>query len=166
MKHQANFTKDPNGKQLNITRAYDAPVDKVWKAWTVAHILDQWWAPRPWKAETKSLDFRPGGLWHYSMVGPNGDRHWGRVEFSAIDPQHSFRATSGFCDENAVPNNTMPLMHWLTEFSGTATGSMIDVTISFDKEADLKTIVDMGFETGFSMGLSNLDEILEEALVV
>jgi uncharacterized protein YndB with AHSA1/START domain len=166
MKHQANFTKDPNGKQLNITRAYDAPVDKIWKAWTVAHVLDQWWAPRPWKAETKSLDFRPGGLWHYSMVGPNGDRHWCRVEFSAIDPQHSFKATSGFCDENAVPNNTMPLMHWLTEFSGTAAGSMIDVTISFDKEADLKTIVDMGFETGFSMGLGNLDEILEEALVV
>jgi hypothetical protein len=40
------------------------------------------------------------------------------------------------------------------------------VTISFDKEADLTTILEMGFETGFSMGLSNLDEVLEEARVV
>ncbi len=165
MKHLANFTTDLSAKQLNITRAFDAPVNKVWKAWTVAHILDQWWAPRPWRAETKTLDFRAGGLWLYSMVGPNGDRHWCRVEFKAIDPQRSFRADASFCDEHGAPNNSMPVMHWNTEFSATATGSKINVTISFDQEADLKTIVEMGFETGFSMGLSNLDELLEAALV-
>jgi uncharacterized protein YndB with AHSA1/START domain len=162
MKHETKFTKDPAGRKLHVTRAFDAPVENVWKAWTRQDILDQWWAPHPWKTETKSLDFKPGGLWHYSMVGPNGDRHWCRVEFSAIEPQHSFKATSGFCDEHGVPNNTLPLMHWHTEFSATAAGSMINVTISFDKEADLKTIVEMGFEAGFTMGLGNLDEVLAE----
>jgi uncharacterized protein YndB with AHSA1/START domain len=162
MKHEAKFTKDPSGMKLHVTRAFDAPVEKVWQAWTKASILDKWWAPRPWKSETKSLDFKPGGLWHYCMVGPNGDRHWCRVDFSAIDPQHSFNATSAFCDEHAVPNSTMPFMHWHTEFSASDTGSKINVTISFDKESDLRTIVEMGFETGFSMGLGNLDEILKE----
>lgn len=166
MKHQANFTKDPGASQLIVTRAFDAPVDKVWKAWTIARILDQWWAPRPWKAETKTLDFRVGGLWLYSMVGPTGDRHRCRVEFKAIDPQRSFRANSSFCDEDGTPNNSMPVMHWNTEFSATSTGSKINVTIRFDKEADLKTIVEMGFEAGFSMGLGNLDEVLEEKLAV
>jgi uncharacterized protein YndB with AHSA1/START domain len=162
MKHEAKFTKDPGGKKLIVVRHFDAPAEKVWRAFTRQEVLDQWWAPRPWKTETKSLDFRAGGIWHYSMVGPNGDRHWCRVEFSAIDPQHSFKATSGFCDENGVLNNTMPLMHWQTEFSPTPAGSRIDVTISFDKEADLKTIVEMGFEAGFAMGLGNLDEVLAE----
>jgi uncharacterized protein YndB with AHSA1/START domain len=166
MKHQANFTKDLGARQLHVTRAFDAPVDKVWQAWTIAHILDQWWAPRPWKAETKSLDFRAGGLWLYSMVGPNGDRHRCRVEFKAIDPHRSFRADASFCDENGTPDSSMPVMHWHTEFSGTPTGSKINVTISFNEEADLKTIVGMGFEKGFSMGLSNLDEVLEETLAV
>jgi uncharacterized protein YndB with AHSA1/START domain len=161
MKHQANFTKAASGKELVVTRDFDAPVEKVWKAWTVPHILDQWWAPRPWKTETKSLDFRPGGLWLYSMVGPNGDRH----EFKTVDPQRSFKADSMFCDGNGTPNTSLPLMHWHTIFSATATGSKIDVTIGFDKETDLKTIVEMGFEAGFSMGLGNLDELLEEALV-
>ena len=165
MKHQANFTKAANGKELIVTRVFDAPVEKVWKAWTVPQILDQWWAPGPWKNETKSLDFRPGGLWLYSMVGPNGDRHYCRVEFKAVDPQRSFKADSMFCDENGTPNNSLPVMHWHTIFSATATGSKIDVTIGFDKEADLKTIVEMGFEAGFSMGLSNLDAVLEGALV-
>ena len=100
------------------------------------------------------------------MVGPNGDRHYCRVEFKSVDPQRSFNADSMFCDESGTPNTAMPLMHWQTIFSATATGTKIDVTIGFDKEADLKTILDMGFEAGFSMGLGNLDEVLEEALVV
>jgi uncharacterized protein YndB with AHSA1/START domain len=166
MKHQAHFTKDLANKKIHVTRAFDAPLEKVWKAWTVAGILDQWWAPRPWKTETKSLEFRPGGLWLYAMVGPTGDRHHCRVEFTAITPQQSFEATSGFCDENDVPNTNMPLMHWYSEFSATATGTQVSVTLGFDTDADLATIVQMGFEAGFSMGLGNLDELLEESVAV
>jgi uncharacterized protein YndB with AHSA1/START domain len=160
MKHETKFSKDATANKLNISREFDASVDKVWKAWTVKDILDQWWAPRPWRAETKSLDFRSGGTWLYSMVGPNGDRHRCRVDFTAIETQSSFKADSSFCDENDNPNPGMPVMHWHTRFSSTATGSRIDVTISFDKEADLNTIVTMGFEQGFKMGLGNLEELL------
>lgn len=166
MKHQAHFTKDAAEKKIHVTRAFDAPVEKVWKAWTVASVLDQWWAPRPWKTETKSLDFRAGGLWLYAMVGPTGERHYCRVEFHAIKPVRSFTATSGFCDANDVLNPSMPLMHWYSEFSSTATGTQVNVTIGFDTDEAMSTIVAMGFEGGFSMGLGNLDELLEEALAV
>ncbi|HEV3326182.1 MAG TPA: SRPBCC domain-containing protein [Puia sp.] len=161
MKHEAKFTKDLPGNKLHVSRAYDAPIEKVWRAWTQNDILDQWWAPRPFKAETKSMEFRPGGLWHYCMVGPNGERHWCRVAFEAVVPGKSFTATSGFCDEHGTPNNTLPLMHWHTRFLPTATGTTIDVTITFDKEADLQAIVQMGFEGGFTMGLNNLEEWLD-----
>ena len=162
MKHEAKFTKDLPAKLIHVTRAFDAPVEKIWRAWTQREILDKWWAPRPFKAETKSMDFSVGGIWHYCMVGPNGERHWCRVDFEAIVPGRSFTATSCFCDENATPNDAMPRMHWHTQFSSTSTGSMVDVTITFDQENELQTIVQMGFEGGFSMGLNNLDEWLEE----
>jgi uncharacterized protein YndB with AHSA1/START domain len=166
MKHQATFTKDPAKKQLNVTRAYDAPVDKVWKAWTVSDILDQWWGPKPWRAETRILEFKPGGRWHYAMVGPNGERHWSLVEFRSIDPQRSFRSDCVFCDENGTTADYGPAMHWYVEFSATPAGTRVDVTLTFDKEADLQKIVEMGFEGGFNMGLNQLDEVLEEMLVV
>lgn len=161
MKHEATFTKDISGRKLLVVRQFDAPVEKIWRAFTQQEILDKWWAPRPWKTETKSLDFKPGGLWLYSMVGPNGDRHYCRVEFKAVETNKSFTATSSFCDENGVTNPALPIMHWHTMFAATATGSKIDVTLGFDKETDLKTIVEMGFEGGFSMALGNLDELLE-----
>ncbi len=35
-----------------ITREFSASQAEVWKAWTESHLLDQWWAPKPWKAVT------------------------------------------------------------------------------------------------------------------
>jgi uncharacterized protein YndB with AHSA1/START domain len=154
------ISKDLTNKKLHVTRTFAAPLDKVWKAWTVSEILDKWWAPKPWKAVTKTMDFREGGLWLYYMLGPNGEQHWCRVDFEAINNQISFAATSAFCDENGNINGSMPLMHWFNQFKADGDHTVVEASISFDKEADMQAIITMGFEGGFSMGLNNLEELL------
>ena len=51
-------------------------------------------------------------------------------------------------------------MHWKVEFSKTDTGTKVKVEITFANEKDLNTIVEMGFQEGFSMAHDNLDELL------
>src|SRR2546423_15478404 len=92
------FTKDLANKKITVVREFNAPVDQVWKAWTESELLDQWWAPKPWKANTKSMDFREGGLWHYYMESPDGSRHFSVVKYKSIIPNKSFIAVDGFCD--------------------------------------------------------------------
>jgi uncharacterized protein YndB with AHSA1/START domain len=162
MTHETKIVKDPNNRQLNITREFSAPVDKVWKAWTEAELLDKWWAPRPWKAITKSMDFIVGGFWLYCMAGPRDEKAWCRVDFTAIVTGKSFNATAGFCDENGNIDKSFPPMHWANEFMATAAGSKAEIALSFDNEADMAQIVAMGFKEGFTMGLGNLDELLAE----
>jgi uncharacterized protein YndB with AHSA1/START domain len=154
------FSKDIPNKQLTIVRDFDAPVDLVWKAWTERDILDQWWAPKPWKAETKSMDFRTGGQWLYCMAGPNGEQHWCRVDYQAIKPQVSIVSISCFCDEEGHANTDMPTMNWLQQFSHAPHGTTVTVVLTFDSEANLEKIITMGFQQGFTMGLGNLDEYL------
>ncbi len=60
---QTTISKDAANKKLIVVREFDAPLEEVWKAWTDSNILDKWWAPKPWKAKTKTMDFREGGLW-------------------------------------------------------------------------------------------------------
>ena len=160
MTNSVSITKDVAAKKLRVTREFNAPVEKVWKAWTESNLLDKWWGPKPWKAETKMMQFKEGGRWLYAMVGPDGTKAWCRVDFRAIVPQKSFATTAWFCDEEGNINSSFPAMKWMVELKPTATGTKLEVEISFDNEADLQKIVDMGFEAGFTMGLSQLEELL------
>jgi PhnB protein len=157
---QPVFTKDIPSKQLTIVKDFDAPVDLVWKAWTQSDILDQWWAPKPWKAETKTMDFRVGGKWLYCMVGPNGEKHWCRVDYKAIEPQVSISSDSAFVDEEGQTNTNLPSWNWLQQFRQTSNGMTVTVVLTFGSEASMEEIITMGFQQGFTMGLSNLDEYL------
>jgi uncharacterized protein YndB with AHSA1/START domain len=58
------------GRQLTITRVFDAPRDVVWRAFTEAKQFAQWFGHPPFKTppETVSMDARPGGLWEATQV--------------------------------------------------------------------------------------------------
>ncbi len=157
-KKEAVFSKDMENKKLTVVRSFDASLEQVWKAWTESKILDQWWAPKPYRAETKTMDFRAGGVWLYCMVGPEGDRTWCRVDYKTVDPYKSITSTAGFCDEEGNENPDFPVMNWRKEFSQTGSDTTVTVEITFAKEADMETIIKMGFQEGFTAGLNNLDQ--------
>jgi|ERR1043165_3410327 PhnB protein len=161
MSNQLTVNKDLANKKLIVKRNFDAPVHNVWRAWTEKELLDQWWAPKPWRTETKSLDFRIGGMWLYSMVGPENERHWCRADYTKIDPDKRFDITEYFCDENGVKNETVPTMDWEVKFAAAADGTDVLVEIKFATEEDMKTIVGMGMVEGFSAALGNLEQYLK-----
>jgi uncharacterized protein YndB with AHSA1/START domain len=154
------FNKDLQNKKLTIVRAFDAPLPLVWNAWTDPAILDQWWAPQPWRAETKTMDFREGGFRLYNMKGPAGDVSWCKEGYKTIGPQKLIVNDAIFCDENGVYNPAFPVMYWSKQFSQTGDETTVNIEITFDSEADLEQIVKMGFREGFSMGLDNLERYL------
>jgi len=162
MTNKTEIIRDLSNRKLNVTRAFNAPVEKVWRAWTEAGQLDKWWAPKPWRAITKNMNFTPGGFWLYCMAGPNGEKAWCRVDFHTIEEGQSFTATASFCDEDGNIDASFPPMHWDNRFRSTATGAEVEVSVSFDSDEDLEKIVAMGFKEGFTMALGNLDELLEK----
>ena len=62
----------PRSPEIKLTRLYDAPVRAVWDAWTEPDQVAQWWGPRGFTHTTESKDLRPGGIWRYTMHGPDG----------------------------------------------------------------------------------------------
>jgi uncharacterized protein YndB with AHSA1/START domain len=158
--NQTKVSKDVANKKIVVVREFDAPLEQVWKAWTDKDILDQWWAPKPWKAKTKSMDFREGGTWLYSMVGPDGTESYCRADFKTIVEKGSYSGDDAFCDENGNITSDPPGMHWFCKFSSMGTGTKVDVEITFATEADMEKIIEMGFEEGFTAAHGNLDELL------
>ena len=154
------FTKDTANKKIHVTREFAAPIEQTWKAWTEQKLLDQWWAPKPWKAETKKMDFKEGGHWLYCMVGPEGEKHWSMINYKEIVALKYFTGIDSFCDENGNKNSDIPGMDWKVEFYKWDIGTKVQVEIIFSNEKDMQTIINMGFQEGFTAAHNNLDELL------
>lgn len=157
---QFDFTVNKENKTIHVAREFDANLDLVWKAWTTPELLDQWWGPQPWHAETKTMDFREGGHWLYAMVGPEGEKHWSKVSYLSIETEKSFTAKDGFSDENGEINPDFPQNLWKNQFRSQKDRTVVNILLTFDTLEDLEKIIEIGFKEGFTMGLNQLDELL------
>lgn len=156
------YTPDTANRKMNVVREFDAPLPDVWRAWTESELLDEWWAPKPWKTNTVSMDFREGGRWLYYMQGPDGSRHYCLAEYENIVPNRSYKCLDAFCDENGNINTEFPRMHWHVMFSGSGETTKVEIAITFTDEESMKKIVEMGFKEGFAMAHGNLDALLSQ----
>lgn len=156
------FSVDKENNKINVEREFAAPIAKVWAAWTQSELLEQWWAPKPWKARTKTMDFKEGGFWLYAMVGPEGEEHWGRADYTSITPLQRFAGFDGFCDSEGVLSEDFPQNKWETEFSAIADATLVKVEMSFTTLANLEKTLELGFKEGFTAALENLDELLQQ----
>ncbi|MFT3947779.1 MAG: SRPBCC domain-containing protein [Agriterribacter sp.] len=155
-----DFIVDKENKTIHIKREFNANLELVWQAWTTAELLDQWWGPKPWRAETKTMDFREGGHWLYAMVSPEGEKHWNKSSYKTIEKEKSFTFQDGFCDENGTMNAAFPQYLWENKFIPKENNVQVDMVLTFDTLADLEKIIETGFKEGMTIDFEQLDELL------
>ena len=153
--------KDFPNKKTTVTAQFKAPLEDVWDAFTKPEITDQWWAPKPYQAVTMKSNFTKGGKWLYYMLSPEGEKHWCIAEFKLIQPKQYYEVLDAFCDENGNINTDFPRMNWSNHFNENNGHTVVTNVISFEKEEDMKKIFEMGFEEGYTMGLSQLTKLLK-----
>lgn len=157
---QFDFLVDKTTNAITFRREFSAPRQLVWDAYTKSELLDQWFAPKPFKAKTKSMDFSEGGRWLYAMVDPDGTEYWSVSDFLTIKPIDNFTALDGFCDENGVLNPELPRANWDVTFSDKGENALVETVIIYNSLSDLEVVIQMGMEEGLAMTLNNLDEFL------
>jgi len=157
-----NFTVDKENKTVNIKREFNASLSDVWSAWTEAEILDQWWAPAPFKSQTKSMEFKEGGRRLYAMVGLEGEERWSSFDYTSISPKTNFKYASTFCDLQGNPNSEFASSYWSVSFSEEDNSTFVDITIKRDSLSELEKLIEMGFKEGITVTMKSLDKIFEE----
>lgn len=153
------FNTDKN--KLTVTRTFDAPLELVWRTWTEPELLDQWWAPEPWKSETSHMDFKEGGFRLYAMVGPEGERHLGRTDYLSIHVRVQFSGKDSFCDEDGNINPDLPVATFKNHFQETESRTLVTILTEYASEEHLEQIIQMGMKEGLAMAFENLDGVLK-----
>jgi uncharacterized protein YndB with AHSA1/START domain len=70
-----DFSSDKKNNTIREKREFAADLSLVRDAYTKSEILDHWWAPKPWKARTKTMNFREGLLMDTEGVAFSHVRH-------------------------------------------------------------------------------------------
>ncbi|WP_257347255.1 SRPBCC domain-containing protein [Pseudalkalibacillus decolorationis] len=132
--------------------------------------LQNWWGPKGWTFDVSKLDFRLGGVFHYSQEPANGDVMWVKFVYSEIITPEKLFYTSFFSDEEgnivrAPFNSSWPMetLNTLTfiENEGKTTLTMIVVPVSSTEE-EIRTLEASREMTqeGFTGTFDQLDEYL------
>ena len=74
--------------EVRIERTFNAPVARVFEAWTSAEVLRRWWhAEHEWETPLAEVDVRVGGAIRLIMRNPvDGSEYGGRGEYTLIEP--------------------------------------------------------------------------------
>ena len=73
---------------VRIERAFQAPAERVFAAWTSEEVIRRWWqAEHGWETTEAEVDLRVGGALRVVMRDPHNDiEYGGGGRFTEIDP--------------------------------------------------------------------------------
>ena len=74
-------------KHIEVSRTFDAPVEKVWALWTDPELVRQWWGPDFFTCPLARIDFREGGTSLVSMTSAQfmaGTEHFNSWVYTRI----------------------------------------------------------------------------------
>ena len=82
-------------REIVVSRVIDGPRSVVFGAFSDAQRLGQWWGPNGFTTTTHAFEFRVGGVWDYTMHGPDGTDYPNWVEWREIVPPERIVALHG-----------------------------------------------------------------------
>lgn len=71
---------------FRTSRTFHASPKDVFAALQDPQRLARWWGPSGFTNVFDVFDFRPGGAWVFTMIGPDGTRYANESVFKAIEP--------------------------------------------------------------------------------
>lgn len=70
-----SFTAEPGKQEIVISRTYDAPRERVFRAYTDPERIKQWWGPKRFTTIIDRMDVRPGGIWRFVQRDAEGNEY-------------------------------------------------------------------------------------------
>jgi uncharacterized protein YndB with AHSA1/START domain len=135
--------------EIVVTRVFDAPRERVWRAWTEPAELARWWGKRGWTTppESVTMDVRPGGVLSLRSVSDEDGREM-RLDTTfreVVEPERlAFgEATVTFTDlgEGRTEMTFRTTTDMTDEVRGRAAGGLAS---AFDRLAEQLSIYDRG----------------------
>jgi uncharacterized protein YndB with AHSA1/START domain len=141
----------PTDRSIALTRAFDAPRDLVFEAYTRPALLKRWFGPPGWTLVVCEIDLRVGGRWRFEMEKVGGARMgFGGVYQEIVRPE---RIVSSEKFDDAWYQGDATSTVTFVERSGKTTLTM---TVVYESEEVRDAVLQSGMETGVAASYERL----------
>jgi uncharacterized protein YndB with AHSA1/START domain len=142
--------------ELSITRYIDAPPAEVWDV--MANRIEEWWCPKPWRAEFANLERRAGGNGGCTMYGPDGEVHPHDGIVLAWDEGRRFAFTDALVGDLEPAG---PFMLGVWEIAPEGSGTRYTAKARHWTQEASQRHHEMGFEEGWGACADQLKALCE-----
>ena len=152
--HDTEITVDPRVPLVRITREFDAPPAKVFKAHTDPELVAQWLGPRRHEMRIDHYDCRTGGSYRYAMTS-DGNEFGFHGSFHDVREPELIVQTFTFDGEP----ESVALERMVLEDLGDGR-TRLTCTSLVDSFEGRDAFVASGMESGVREGYERLDDLL------
>jgi uncharacterized protein YndB with AHSA1/START domain len=145
-------------RELMLTRLIDAPREKLYRAWTDANLLKQWFAPLPYTTPVAELDVRPGGANLIVMRGPDGKDLLNRGVYLEVVPNQRLVFTDAYVE--AWQPSDKPFMTVILTFEDEGGKTRYTARVRHWTVADREAHETMGFHQGWGLCADQLTALV------
>jgi uncharacterized protein YndB with AHSA1/START domain len=139
-----------------VTRFIAAKPEKVWDI--MVNRQEEWWCPKPWRAEFERQDRRPLGACDMTFYGPDGEQSPQNGVYLAYDEGRRFVTTDAV---TADFQPTGPFMIGIWEIEPEGNGTRYTATARHWSEETAKQHEEMGFTEGWGICAEQLKALCE-----
>lgn len=144
-------------RTLVLERLLDAPVAKLWRCWTQAPLLKQWFCPHPWSVARAELDVRPGGQSRIVMLSPEGNEFPSHGLYLEVVPERKLVFTDAFTAAWEPSEKAFMVAEVTFEPAGEKTRYV--AIARHWSAADRATHEQMGFHSGWGAAADQLEAL-------
>jgi uncharacterized protein YndB with AHSA1/START domain len=152
--HETEIVADPEVPLVRITREFDAPVDKVFRAHTDPELVVQWLGPRRHAMRIEHYDCRTGGSYRY-IHESDGDEYRFHGCFHDVRPSEVIVQTFTYDGE---PDGVALERMTFEDLGGGRT--RLVATSLVDSFATRDAMLASGMQEGIHESYQRLDELL------
>jgi uncharacterized protein YndB with AHSA1/START domain len=148
---------------LDVVRELPAPVPRVFRALSDPEELALWWGPPDYPVVRCSVDFRPGGVWHYLLRGVRtGEEFWARAVYGEITPPTSLTYLETSSDAAGAITDARPAANVRIRLApaGDADATELVIHIRHRTALDRDRAIGFGVESGLGRALDTLEALL------
>jgi uncharacterized protein YndB with AHSA1/START domain len=151
-------------REVTLTRRFDAKRADVWRAWTDAEILRQWWGPKGFTNPVCEVDARVGGTMKIVMRSPFGTKHPMRAVFQVVNEPEVLVFTNTAVDAEGHALLTGLTTVTFEEIDGKTELTMHTSMTTMQKGMPMMMIE--GMKDGWSQSLDRLEKLASAGVVV